>query len=253
MLRDLQADLADLTDAVSAVESDPYAFGLQVEEVRRRRRLVGDVGDEIARMQQELQRTPQPVHGKAKGAANGSMLPDPDAFDEHGDDDYAAAFEQQRQEELLHEQDDIMEGVSQTVGNLRQQADVFGRELDEQGQILEDVDHAADRVGRKLQTGMRRIGEVIKRNEGRVLKLLRTLLTARRHLVELLYWRFDCRFGRFIDSPAVAMKLYALSTRQGCDRPFQKRLTHRFLPRMAEDAAGSHVCEPMEMRIFRWQ
>jgi hypothetical protein len=182
VLRDLQADLADLTDAVSAVEADPYAFGLQIEEVRRRRRLVGDVGDELDRMRAELQRAVQPADGKAKGA-NGSMLPDPDAFDDHDDDDYAAAFEQQRQEELLHEQDEIMDGVSQTVGNLRQQADVFGRELDEQGQILEEVDHAADRVGRKLQTGMRRIGEVIKRNEGRVLKLLRYLLTARRHLV----------------------------------------------------------------------
>jgi t-SNARE syntaxin family protein len=214
VLRDLQADLADLTDAVSAVESDPYAFGLQIEEVRRRRRLVSDVGGEIEQMQQELQRTVQPAHGKAKGAPNGSMLPDPDAFDDHEDDDYAAAFEQQRQEELLHEQDEIMDGVSQTVGNLRQQADVFGRELDEQGQILEEVDHAADRVGRKLQTGMRRIGEVIKRNEGRVPKLLRIpWLTARRHLVQLLYWCFDCCSGRFTDSPVVAMMLYAISAR----------------------------------------
>ena len=53
------------------------------------------------------------------------------------------------------------------VGNLRQQADDMGRELEEQGDLLNDVDNVADRVQGKLQTGLKKVGWVIKKNEDR--------------------------------------------------------------------------------------
>ena len=146
------------------MELDPYSYGLDIEEVRRRRLLVDEVGDEIAKMREELQKTVQQAQFKGKGIIHGdSMLPDPDAFED--EDDYAA-FEQERQHEILHEQDEALDGVFRTVGTLRQQADVMGRELEEQGQLLDEVDVVADRVGDKLQTGLKKIGWVIKQNEG---------------------------------------------------------------------------------------
>jgi member of the syntaxin family of t-SNAREs len=163
VLRELQGDIEDLVETVKAVESDPYAFGLQIEEVQRRRRLVDEVGDEVMKMHEELVKTVQNAH-KGKGPANGSYLPDPSTFDD--EDDYAAEFEQQRQQEIMQEQDQVLDGVFRTVGTLRQQADVFGHELEEQGQLLEEADVVADRVGVKLQSGMKRIGQVIKQNEG---------------------------------------------------------------------------------------
>jgi hypothetical protein len=67
---------------------------------------------------------------------------------------------------MMHEQDEALDGVFRTVGNLRQQADDMGRELEEQGELLNDVDNVADRVGGKLQTGLKKVGWVIKKNEG---------------------------------------------------------------------------------------
>jgi hypothetical protein len=46
ILEDL-ADLDDLDDSVTAVESDPLRYGLSVEEVRRRRGFVEQVKDQI--------------------------------------------------------------------------------------------------------------------------------------------------------------------------------------------------------------
>jgi hypothetical protein len=92
---------------------------------------------------------------------NGDVLPDPDSFD---DQDEYAAFEQERQLEMMHEQDEALDGVFKTVGNLRQQADDMGRELEEQGELLNDVDNVADRVGGKLQNGLKKVGWVIKKN-----------------------------------------------------------------------------------------
>jgi t-SNARE syntaxin family protein len=162
-LQDLTQDLEDLIESVKAVEHDPYRFGLEIDEVERRRRLVKEVGDEVQDMREELLQTVHDAQKQGKTAVNGDVLPDPDDFEEP---DGYAAFEQERQLEMMHEQDEALDGVFRTVGNLRQQADDMGRELEEQGELLNDVDAVADRVGGKLQVGLKKVGWVIKKNEG---------------------------------------------------------------------------------------
>ena len=165
-LQDLSSDLQDLVESIRAVEHNPHQYGLEMQEVDRRRRLVEEVGGEVEGMREELLKT---VAGASKGkqGINGNALPSPTFFDQQSPDgDEYAAFEQQRQVEMMHEQDEALDGVFKTVGNLRQQADVMGRELEEQAELLEDVDTLADRVGGTLQSGVKKIGVVIKRNEG---------------------------------------------------------------------------------------
>ncbi|KAI1998304.1 hypothetical protein LOZ53_000089 [Ophidiomyces ophidiicola] len=182
-LHELNADLEDLVDSVRAIENDPYRFGIELDEIERRRRLVEDVGSEIGEMRDALQKTTRRASntnnnnnnvGAAGGKHGHSALPNPADFDNvHGDeedggdhdDDYYAEMEHQRQLELMQEQDEQLDGVFQTVGNLRQQASDMGRELEEQAVILDDVDTLADRVGGKLQSGVRRVEHIIKRNE----------------------------------------------------------------------------------------
>lgn len=163
-LKDLSTDLEDLTQSVRAVEKDPYRYGLDIDEVERRRRLVVEVGGEIEDMREELQKTVHEAQRKGKGIVNGDALPDPETFAAEEEDDYSA-WEQGRQQELMHEQDEALDDVFKTVGNLRAQADDMGRELEEQTHMLGDVETIADRVGGKLQTGIKKVGWVIKKNE----------------------------------------------------------------------------------------
>lgn len=153
----LADDLADLVASVQAVESEPAQFGLSAHEVTRRKRLVQEVGGEIDDMHDELAKR-----------VDASDLPDPNAFaiDGDGDDNYAE-FEQQQQMEIMHEQDQHLDGVFQTVGNLRRQADDMGRELEEQREMLEDVDNIADRVQSRLAVGVQKLGHVMRQNEDR--------------------------------------------------------------------------------------
>jgi len=161
-LQELSTDLQDLVDSVRAAEKDPFRYGLDVEEVGRRRRLVEEVGGEIEDMREELEKAVAGTQGRG-----GAMeLPSPSAFDAEADEDGYAAYEQQRQVEIMHEQDEALDGVFKTVGTLREQAHVMGRELEEQGEMLDEVDTLADRVGGKLQGGMKRITTIIRKNEG---------------------------------------------------------------------------------------
>ncbi|KAG7113218.1 hypothetical protein HYQ46_011412 [Verticillium longisporum] len=194
-LASLAEDLADLVDSVSAIEDDPSQFGLAATEVTRRKRLVQDVGAEVASMRSELAKTlassaspgggggdlPDPnafnlgdddndddAYADASPGGGGGDLPDPNAFNLGGDDDAYAEFEQQQQQEMMREQDTHLDGVFQTVGNLRRQADDMGRELEEQREMLDVVDTVADRVGGRLQTGVAKLQHVVRRNEDRL-------------------------------------------------------------------------------------
>lgn len=128
--------------------------------------MVHDIGEEVEKMRDEIKRE--------RGTNVSTTLPPPSAFDNpdspvdeaaHGGDHYGA-FEQQRQAEILLEQDEALDGVFRTVGNLRQQAGDMGRELEEQVEMLDDMGQVADRVEGKLANGMKRVGWILKRNEG---------------------------------------------------------------------------------------
>lgn len=161
-LTDLSTDLQDLVDSVRAVEHNPYKYGLDIPEVARRRQLVEDVGREVAGMRRQLTDTVAAADSKLH---HGTGLADPDKFGEEEDD--FGAWEEQRQMTMMHEQDDALDGVFQTVGNLRAQADTMGRELEEQAELLEETENITDRVGGKLGAGMKRMRVVIERNEDR--------------------------------------------------------------------------------------
>ncbi|MDI1485846.1 MAG: hypothetical protein OHK93_004035 [Ramalina farinacea] len=165
-LAELTNDVQDLVDSVRAVEGDPFKFGLDVEEVGRRRGLVKGIGEEVEGMREDLQ-------GAKGGRARLSGRMDRRACLRRmslmimgGEEDEYGAFEQQRQVEMMQDQDEQLDGVYKTVGNLRAQADTMGRELEEQAGMLDDVDNVADRVGGKLKNGIKKVGWVIQHNEG---------------------------------------------------------------------------------------
>ncbi|KAM7204144.1 SNARE domain containing protein [Rhypophila sp. PSN 637] len=173
-LSSLAEDLADLVESVRAVEFNPSQYGLSTAEVTRRKRLVQEVGGEVEDMREELlKKTTTSSSKKGNGGGGATDLPDPSSFaaDDSDDDDgadYTAEFEQRQQVQMMREQDEHLDGVFQTVGNLRRQADDMGRELEEQREMLEVVDDLADRVGGRLQTGMAKLTYVMRRNEDRL-------------------------------------------------------------------------------------
>jgi len=163
------------------VEANPSQYALSAAEITRRKRLLKEVGGEVDDIREELKK----LSGKGtaatgtspKSRAPGSSdLPDPSTFHipdgETGDSaDYAAEFEREQQLQMLREQDEHLEDVFVTVGNLRRQADDMGRELEEQREMLEVADELVERVGGRLQTGMDKLKYVMRKNEDRLSSL----------------------------------------------------------------------------------
>ncbi|RCI16961.1 hypothetical protein L249_2061 [Ophiocordyceps polyrhachis-furcata BCC 54312] len=158
-LKTLAEDLTDLELSVRAAESNPSQYGLSADEVSRRKRLVQETSGEMDDMREELARNINSSASLSGRNANPAR--------DDNEEDYAAGFEQEQQVQMMRDQDQHLDGVFQTVGNLRRQADDMGRELGEQHEMLEMVDQSADRVGSRLQNGMQKLQYVVRNNEDR--------------------------------------------------------------------------------------
>jgi t-SNARE syntaxin family protein len=191
-LTEITADLNDLSQSVAAVQKDPYRYGLEIEEVQIRQRFVQEASGEVEDMVEELSKD---SGGSDSNGASGSgpgrgssgitrssaahALRSPSNFDldspstpggygKNGDDndmDYIAAHEQQRQQELLQDQDRALEQVHHTIRHLHDQAGIMGEELHDQERLLEVIDDGTDRVGGKLRQGIKRVTWVMRHNE----------------------------------------------------------------------------------------
>jgi len=128
---------------------------------------VEEVGGEIEDMREELARRIERSLQARQRRGSVGVTGDEDPLAAGTGDSYEE-FEQQQQLRMMHQQDEQLDGVFQTVGNLRQQADDMGRELEEQAEMLEVVDTLADRVGGRLQTGIQKVGYVMRKNEDRM-------------------------------------------------------------------------------------
>lgn len=104
--------------------------------------------------------------------SSSSQLPNPSNFEniddaQQGKHDYFTEYEQQQQLGIIAEQNQQLDDVGLSVGRLREQANYVGIELGDQRNLLMDVEQATDRMGDKLKGGAKRLGDVLRANEGR--------------------------------------------------------------------------------------
>ncbi|QLQ78364.1 hypothetical protein HG537_0A06110 [Torulaspora globosa] len=76
-------------------------------------------------------------------------------------------FQNAMQEQLLREQDTHLDSIHQTMTNLHLQAQTMGNELEDQGQLLDEMDSNMDSIGSKLARGRRQLEWIYQKNSER--------------------------------------------------------------------------------------
>ncbi|GAV47984.1 hypothetical protein ZYGR_0I02800 [Zygosaccharomyces rouxii] len=69
------------------------------------------------------------------------------------------------QEQMLREQDVQLDSIHHTMTNLHLQAQTMGDELQDQGELLQDMDTNMDTIGNKLSRGRRQLEWIYERNK----------------------------------------------------------------------------------------
>ncbi|GAA6012012.1 hypothetical protein JCM10207_003460 [Rhodosporidiobolus poonsookiae] len=179
LLSAIQPDVEELEEAVEALEDPGVArrLGIADKEVKARRDFVERTKGEIAAIRRQLPATSatSPDRSRKRLSATSSAYPPSyhtrnplDPSDEDGraeESDPNAEFEAQHQTLLVQQQDRTLTDISGTVGLLRQQAQLMGREVLEQNAMLEDLDDRVDRTTSRLEKAQRKMDKFIKEHQ----------------------------------------------------------------------------------------
>lgn len=79
----------------------------------------------------------------------------------------ANPFENPMQEQLLREQDSHLDSIHHTMTNLHLQAQTMGNELEDQGELLNEMDTNMDSLTGKLSRGRRQLEWIYQKNSER--------------------------------------------------------------------------------------
>ncbi|GAA5824177.1 hypothetical protein JCM11251_001553 [Rhodosporidiobolus azoricus] len=172
----IDPDIEELDESVQAVEEPGVArrLGIADKEVRGRRDFVERAKGEIAAIRQQLPASSiTPDRSRKRLSATSSAYPpsyhtstplEPSDESER-DRDPNEEFEAQHQTLLMEQQDRTLTDISGTVGLLRQQAQVIGREVFEQTAMLEELDQDVDRTTSKLAKAQRKMDRFVKEHQ----------------------------------------------------------------------------------------
>ncbi|CCG82501.1 SNARE domain protein [Taphrina deformans PYCC 5710] len=154
VLEEIDTDITDLQESVEVVSKDPQKYKVTSREVDKRR-------DTIANIKRETQ--------KLKDAAHPPKHQDPFVSTEDPQDPGMSEEDREQEEmyqqQILNEQDTQLDSVFYTVGNLRQQANTMGQELEEHAEMLEEFEVAVDKSASRLSRGMKQVEIFLKKNE----------------------------------------------------------------------------------------
>lgn len=166
--QELDETLEDLKQAVAISESNPSQFDLNASDIVKRKQILGQLQQKIGKLHDEWSdRVSNPHRLREVTTMSNRISQDNDAGDDPFDDTNRVdrEFNHFQQQEMIQNQDLQLDLIHQTMRNLNQQAQLMGGELEDQGYMLDDLDQDMDRVGNKLQRGLKRVRYVIDKNQ----------------------------------------------------------------------------------------
>ncbi|KAI8914929.1 syntaxin 6, N-terminal-domain-containing protein [Powellomyces hirtus] len=171
-LLDIDEDLKALQETIGIVESNPGKFRLDMREINARKQFVARTRATVQEMRTAMTSPTSSKRAENDGREALFAKKSVRTTDPYGrtQEDYQMSNqrfierEAQQQQSLMQHQDQQLDGVLDTVGNLKEIATVMGREMDDQTALLVDLESNVDTTAGKLQLGMRRLNDFIKAN-----------------------------------------------------------------------------------------
>ena len=155
MFEELDADIVDLRQSVNVISQDPEKYGVTIKEVEKRRGFLSNIEGDAAK----LRSLAHPTSSENPFKSNEDAVADRVQTEEDREQ------EELYQQQLMDDQDEQLDSVFHTVGNLRLQANTMGQELGEQAEMLEEFEMAVDKSANRLKRGMKQIQVFLKKNE----------------------------------------------------------------------------------------
>jgi len=173
-LRSIEWDLEDLEDTVQIVEKNPTKFRIDGAELAVRKGFIETTRDEVRQMKERISKptekndrlsAPQPstqAQHSGGGATKYSRLAS-EADSPHRE--FIVGMEQQ--EQIIRRQDETLEIMTDSVGNIRSMSQHVANELDEQAVMLDEFGAEIEHADSKLDATMKKMAKVLHLSDDR--------------------------------------------------------------------------------------
>lgn len=168
-LRSIEWDLEDLEETVAIVEKNPRKFKIDEKEIRNRKAFIEQSKNEVKSMKEvafeskaknkKTRPSSMELFNPSRTAKYTSLRNEVESPVRRLIDD--PQKQQQQQQEFLITQDEELEGIQSSVGNLKAMTKQIGSELDEQAVMLDDLGHDMDNTESKMDGALKKMAKVL--------------------------------------------------------------------------------------------
>ncbi|XP_067145402.1 syntaxin-6-like [Centruroides vittatus] len=161
-LRSIGWDVEDLEETISIVENNPKKFKLEDGEIDSRKAFVVQVQAEIQVMRDKMfenkdKKTRQGLLSSGSSQARYTRLQNEiESPLQHFVNDA-----QQKQQEIIHVQDEELDQIHESVGTLKTMSRKIGSELEEQSAMLDDLGYEMDNTESRMDTTMKKLAKTL--------------------------------------------------------------------------------------------
>ncbi|KAG1500314.1 hypothetical protein G6F47_002331 [Rhizopus delemar] len=166
-LEAIEQDLDDLHEALHISQANPSQFNLTSNDLNSRRQFL----DKSRNLIQSIRYTLANPPAKNKLSNNQSI-----ETVRQNENSRFIESEQMQQSLVIQEQDQHLDAMGGTLINLKEIAGTMNREIDDHVIILDDLGERVDRSEGRLKAAMRRVTDILRKEEGNLLFLVCTVM-----------------------------------------------------------------------------
>lgn len=168
-LRSIEWDLEDLEDTVQIVEKNPTKFRIDGAELAIRKGFIETTREEVKLMKEKIS-----APAGAKSQRLSSLASSPTQRAVSGSNKYSRLSSvadsphrehivgmEQQQQQILRNQDDTVDAMSSSMGNIRSMSHSIGIELDEQAGMLDEFGAEIEHADSRLDSTMKKMAKVL--------------------------------------------------------------------------------------------
>jgi len=178
-LRSIEWDVEDLEDTIQIVEKNPTKFRIDGAELAIRKGFIESTKEEVRRMKERLtnqsrgnlDRLTNPGQGQTSSPTHHQTTSGPNKYSripstaDSPHREYIVQLEQQQ--EMLRRQDETMDLMSDSMGNIRNMSEHIANELDEQAVMLDEFGAEIEHADSRLDATMKKMAKVLHLSDDR--------------------------------------------------------------------------------------
>eukprot|EP00090_Calanus_glacialis_P030865 TRINITY_DN5022_c0_g1_i1.p1 TRINITY_DN5022_c0_g1~~TRINITY_DN5022_c0_g1_i1.p1 ORF type:complete len:249 (-),score=59.61 TRINITY_DN5022_c0_g1_i1:105-851(-) len=172
-LRSIEWDLEDLEDTVQIVEKNPTKFRIDGAELAVRKGFIDSTREEVNIMKHKIsnpeaksERIPnQPSSPAQHGAANSNKYSRLSSVADSPHREFIVGLDQQQQ--TIRKQEETVDMMSDSMGNIRNMSENIANELDEQAVMLDEFGAEIEHADSRLDATMKKMAKVLHLSDDR--------------------------------------------------------------------------------------